>query len=145
MAGTEVTEMTRDECEAVLRRNGIGRLAMVDGERPYLVPIAFAYARDAIYGHTPAGRKLAVLRRSPEVALLVDEIEDLGEWRSVLVEGRWSELTAPAAQDNARLIILNAFDNPWWATAGHGHATSLADAVIYRIDIETLTGRRQQA
>ena len=134
-----------EDAQQRFRRNRIGRLAMVDAAGPYVVPISFVYADGAIYGHTSPGMKLSLLRRSPQVALLVDEIQQLAVWESVLVRGRWHELTTADEQYRARCLILNAFGSPWWATAGHGHRTTLADATFHRIDIEAVTGRSQNA
>jgi len=138
-----LVELSASDCEALLRRNTTGHLAMVDGEAPYMVPISFVFADNAIYGHTSPGKKLDLLRRSPQVAFLVDEIRNLATWQSVLVEGRWEELTAPADLYRARSLILDAFEGPWRATAGHGHRTTIFNAIFYRIRIERVSDRGQ--
>ena len=142
---SDLLELTREECEAILRRGRIGRLAVAEGNVPYVVPVSFVFADDAIYGHTSPGHKLTLLRGARACAILVDEIQDFAVWSSVLARGRWNELTDDEGTFRARSLILARFGDPWWATAGHGHRTTLADAVFYRVDIESLTGRSQNA
>jgi nitroimidazol reductase NimA-like FMN-containing flavoprotein (pyridoxamine 5'-phosphate oxidase superfamily) len=136
--------MTLDECETLLRHTRIGRLAVRDAEGTYVVPIGYAYGDGAIYGHSPPGHKLTLLRRWPHVTVLVDDIGSLTHWRSVMVKGRWHELEEEDEKFRARALLLRAFDGQLWSvTAGHGRATTLADAVVYRIAIEEMSGRTQ--
>jgi hypothetical protein len=42
------------------------------------------------------------------------------------------------------MLLLRAFEgNLWWVTAGHGHRTTLWDAILYRIEIDEITGMAQ--
>ncbi|HEX6029810.1 MAG TPA: pyridoxamine 5'-phosphate oxidase family protein [Tepidiformaceae bacterium] len=137
-------EISLAECETLLRQKRIGRLATRDAEGTYIVPVSFAYADGCIYGHVAPGRKLALMRRWPHVSFQVDDITSLVHWRSVIVRGKWHELTDEHDKFRARMLILKAFGgDPWMATAGHGHRTTLADAILYRIEIEEITGRAQ--
>ena len=140
----DIRELSIDECEALLRHMRVARLAVRDAEGPYLVPISFAYADGAIYGHSPPGRKVTLMRRWPHVAVLVDDITNVSSWRSVLIRGTWHELIGEEEKFRARALLLRAFEGQlWWVTAGHGHKATLADAILYRIDIAEMTGRAQ--
>lgn len=77
----------RAACEAILRRNHIGRIAFVHANRVDIEPISYAYAGGWIHGRTSPGTKLTALRANPWVALEVDEAEDASNWRSVVVHG----------------------------------------------------------
>lgn len=70
-------ELSKGECEAILERNGIGRLACfspVDREC-YVVPVGYAYHRDTVYLGLAPGRKLTYLEQQPEgVCLEVEEV-----------------------------------------------------------------------
>ena len=53
------------------------RLGMVDGRRPYVVPMNFGFDLRGgvleLYGHSaPEGRKVEILRRNPEVCFEMD-------------------------------------------------------------------------
>jgi nitroimidazol reductase NimA-like FMN-containing flavoprotein (pyridoxamine 5'-phosphate oxidase superfamily) len=117
---------------------------MRDAEGAYVVPISYACSAGAIYAHAAPGRKVALMRRWPHVAFQVDEVEDGAHWRSVLVRGRFEELHDTGDQERARLILLRAFEgNPVSVTAGHGHRVHLADAVLFCIRVEEITGRAE--
>jgi nitroimidazol reductase NimA-like FMN-containing flavoprotein (pyridoxamine 5'-phosphate oxidase superfamily) len=139
-----VRELTIGECEAILRRNTIARLGIRDVESPYIVPISYAYASGVIYGHAPPGKKVALARIWPDVSLLVDEIQAPDVWQSALVRGRWHELTSEEDRVRARMELLRvAGGSLLRATAGHGHKTTLADAILFRVTIGEMTGRAE--
>ena len=53
-----VRELNDDECRDLLARVEYGRLATVNQNQPYIVPIYFAYEREYLYGFTTLGRKV---------------------------------------------------------------------------------------
>lgn len=137
-------ELTREECEAILGRAHLGRIAVRDADGAYIVPMSFVYSGGAIHAHTSPGRKLQLFRRWPHVAFQVDEVEDLSHWRSVLVRGHFREELDPPEQEHTRLLLVRAFaGNPVAVTAPHGHRTTLADAVVFRIEAESISGRAE--
>jgi nitroimidazol reductase NimA-like FMN-containing flavoprotein (pyridoxamine 5'-phosphate oxidase superfamily) len=75
------------ECEEILLRNNVGRLAFALQDRVSVLPIHYVYEGDWIYGRTAAGGKLRDLLRNRRIAFEVDEHSDLFEWRSVVVRG----------------------------------------------------------
>ncbi len=137
-------ELPLAECHQLLLHNRIGRLAMRDAEGAYVVPISYAYGDGAIYGHAAPGRKIALMRRWPHVSLLVDEVQSPARWRSVLARGKWEELHTEEDKFRARALLLRAFEGSLMSvTAGHGHRTSLGEAIIFRIVIEEISGRAE--
>jgi uncharacterized protein len=137
-----IRELSPAEMTDLWRRHRFARLGVRDAEGVAVIPISYAMDGDTIVGHSPAGHKLQLMRLWPHVGLEIDEIEDEAHWQTVLVRGRFHELTDPIAQQAARLALLKAFDgNPAAVTAGHGHRTTLADAVVFRVSIESMTGR----
>lgn len=85
----EVTfrELPRDEIEAMLLRNRVGRLAFSIHDRVDIQPIHYIYERGWLYGRTSEGDKLSTLRHNQWVAFEVDEITDLFDWRSLVIHG----------------------------------------------------------
>jgi nitroimidazol reductase NimA-like FMN-containing flavoprotein (pyridoxamine 5'-phosphate oxidase superfamily) len=141
---SELRQLSLDECESLLRHSRLGRIAMRDAEGAYAVPITFVYADGAIYGHAAPGRKITLMRRWPHVSLLVDDITNFATWRSVPCRGKWQELHEEEDCVRARSLLLRAFGGElWWVTAGHGHRTTLSDAILYRIEIDEITGMAQ--
>jgi nitroimidazol reductase NimA-like FMN-containing flavoprotein (pyridoxamine 5'-phosphate oxidase superfamily) len=139
-----VRELGWQECEDLLRRNQVGRLGVRDADGVYIVPISYTYHDGAIWGHSAPGHKLHLCRFWPHVAFQVDEVSSRSSWRSVLIKGHFEEIEDEPARVSARLVLLRAFDGDHLlVTAGHGHATTLADAVLFRIRIEDMSGRAE--
>ena len=86
------------------------------------------------------------MRLWPHVSFLVDEVQGPAHWRSVLARGRFEELHEEEDKFRARAVLLHAFEGSLMsATTGHGHRTTLGDAIMFRIVIEELTGRAENA
>jgi nitroimidazol reductase NimA-like FMN-containing flavoprotein (pyridoxamine 5'-phosphate oxidase superfamily) len=94
------------EIEAMLRRNWIGRLGCCANDRPYVVPMAYGYDGQYVYGFSSAGRKIEIMREQPLVSFLVDEIDGYATWRSVVLEGVYEELTDATSHHAAIAAIL---------------------------------------
>jgi nitroimidazol reductase NimA-like FMN-containing flavoprotein (pyridoxamine 5'-phosphate oxidase superfamily) len=138
---TILRDLSLAECEDILRTERVGRIAVRDADGVYIVPLHYAFADGAIYGHAAPGKKLRLMRLWPHVALQVDRIAGPAEWKSVLVQGAFRELTDEEEQIHARQVLVRAFEgNPLLVTAGHGHRTTLADAIVFRIEPADITG-----
>ncbi len=67
-------EITRlQDLETILQSAGICRLAMANGNVPYIVPMNFGYRDHTLYFHcAPEGRKLEFIRKNPMVCFEAD-------------------------------------------------------------------------
>jgi len=139
-------EMTPAECATVLSAARVGRLACVQENRPYVVPIYFAFADHHLYSFSMEGKKITWMRQNPHVCLQVDSMRNR-EWRSVVVYGCYEELADDERWRSERRHAWELLQRQanWWepgalrpiqqaATAHSGH-------LFYRIRIESLTGR----
>lgn len=112
-AGTSSTpvfrELPRNEIEALLARNKVGRLAFAFHDRVDIQPIHYIYERGWIYGRTSEGEKIATLEHNRWVAFEIDEIEDLFNWRSVVVHGSFWKLQ-PRGSPHAEELWAHAAD-----------------------------------
>ncbi|HWQ21158.1 MAG TPA: pyridoxamine 5'-phosphate oxidase family protein [Clostridia bacterium] len=79
---TTARPMRRKECEVtdagvihrILGRAALCRVAMVDGDEPYLVPMNCGWDGERLFLHAAAqGRKLDILRANPRVCVEIDE------------------------------------------------------------------------
>jgi nitroimidazol reductase NimA-like FMN-containing flavoprotein (pyridoxamine 5'-phosphate oxidase superfamily) len=79
------------EIEAILARNHVGRIGYERSGRVEVQPIHYVYSDGWIYGRTSVGSKYEDLTKTAyrwwPVVFEVDEVEDLFNWRSVLVRG----------------------------------------------------------
>jgi len=80
-------ELTRAECDTLLERNLVGRIAFTFRDRVDIEPVHYVYAKGWLHGRTSLGTKLATLRHHPWIAFEVDETKGLYDWRSVIVHG----------------------------------------------------------
>src|SRR6476469_1118962 len=96
------SELNRDEIEAMLLRNNVGRLAFSLHDRVDIQPIHYVYERGWLYGRTSEGEKMATLQHNQWVAFAIDEIKDTFDWRSVVIHGsfwRIHPLGSPHAEE----------------------------------------------
>ncbi|WP_404864069.1 pyridoxamine 5'-phosphate oxidase family protein [Georhizobium sp. MAB10] len=143
-----ITEMTTEDCMALLYEVSTGSLACALGDQPYVIPILFAAEPGHLYGFTTLGRKVEWMRQNPRVCVLVDRIEHRESWESVIVIGRYEEISPNNGHEGQRhhawsLLQANA---GWWEP-GYQH-TRIGDVdrpllpVFFRIAIVEMTGRR---
>lgn len=86
-AGPTFRELTRAECDEILSRNHVGRIAFTFHDRVDVEPITYTYAGSWLHARTSPGTKLALLRHHPWVAFEVDEVQAIFDWQSVVVHG----------------------------------------------------------
>jgi len=144
-----VHELSPEDCRRVLARKSLARLACALNDQPYIVPVLCYFDADAgcLYSIAAEGQKVDWMRHNPKVCVEVSEIGDRYTWTTVLVFGQFQELTDSqedeAARHRARLLFEQRED--WWFPAmqkpGSGGG---AMAVIYRIVIDEVTGRRAE-
>jgi nitroimidazol reductase NimA-like FMN-containing flavoprotein (pyridoxamine 5'-phosphate oxidase superfamily) len=135
------------ECHEVLAGHRYAHLACVQGERPYLVPIYYAYSDKAIYAFSMPGKKIAWMRANPLVALLVEEREGARGWQSVIAEGRYEELPERIGYKRQRDYAWSQLSKHanWWEPGTlkpeAAPAANDLEYVFFRILIEQVSGR----
>lgn len=127
--------LSPDEIDDVLQRHRVGHLACASNDRPYVVPITYAYDGCCIYAYSGLGRKIDTMREQPLVCFQVDEQDGPSEWRSVIAEGRYEELRDDAARREA-LALLGITNG---AVSRALHAGN--GAVVFRIRLTERSGR----
>jgi uncharacterized protein len=143
-----IHELTVAECEGLLARSTVGRLACADDGQPYIVPISYAFdqAAGCLYGFSTLGRKIEWMRRNPKVCVAVDETADRFRWTSVVVTGRYEELGDDRDARESRQRLHQHFEQrqSWWlpATARLAAGEERETPVFYRIRIDQLSGRQ---
>jgi len=150
-----IANLDQSHIDIVLLTNRVARLACCEHDRPYIVPITYVFDQGYVYGHTNGGEKLRILRQNPNVCLEVDEIQDMRQWRSVIVSGVFEELHGPEAADALDLIFsrLSPYVISSSSLPGDDDADDLVQkqirlkptkGVIFRIRIAESSGRYEQ-
>lgn len=142
--------LTHSQMEHVLQSQLVGRIACHAGEKLYVVPVSYVYHDGYIYAHSKEGLKIAIMRKNPGVCFQVDAVEDMTNWRSVIVWGTYEELHREKDQVNALRIIIDRFvpyttSQSVRPTHGFSRAPEVIEkekrAVVYRIKVLEMTGR----
>ncbi|HEX5692742.1 MAG TPA: pyridoxamine 5'-phosphate oxidase family protein [Roseiflexaceae bacterium] len=141
---TRPQSLTAEEIDQVLRAEVIARIGCHTDGKTYVVPIAYAYDGQSIYGQSGEGLKLRMLRANPEVCVEVEQAASLSDWRSVIAWGWFEELRGDAATSALRLLHerlkpLLARDTP----AAEPYAMRDDERpVMFRVMLGKRTGRR---
>lgn len=142
-------ELTHDRMNSILSSQVLGRLACCDSKHPYITPVTYVYDGKFIYGQTNEGKKLSMLRKNPQVCFEVDLMLNMRNWESVIVYGKFEELSGVAAE-KARETLFDKVYPLMASSTIHPHehevVSTLDDStrvklVMYRIRIEKVTGR----
>ena len=92
--GPILRELSRPECEDVLARNHLGRIAFAFASRVDIAPIHYVFSNQWIYYRTSQGSKVSTIAHHHWVAFEIDECESFFDWRSVVVKGSCHVLDA---------------------------------------------------
>ena len=83
------------EIDGLLQRGTVGRIGVCDGVRSHIMPVSYTYESDSVLASSAEGVKLRLLRERPrDVCFEVDEVDGVGNWRSVIGWGSFEELDA---------------------------------------------------
>jgi hypothetical protein len=139
----------RTVIDGIIHRAKVCRLAMADGDYPYIVPLSFGYAKNTFYFHSAfEGKKLDILREHNRVCLEVDvdcepvPAADACKWsmryRSVIGFGKASFIEDPTEKRRA-LDTIVAHYAP--GKTGAYADKILAKTTVFKVEIDTMTGK----
>ncbi len=134
--------LDRAECEALLKRNVVGRLAFALQDRVNIVPVHFVYDEGWIYGRTAPEGKLVPILRNRRVAFEVDEHQGMFSWQSVVVHGSMY-LIDPDAGDKekaAEETALRLMRRILPSTLGKADPVPFRNQ-LFRIQVSEISGR----
>jgi uncharacterized protein len=143
----EVNEMAAEECKAALEHASLGRLGCSYENQPYVVPIHFAYNSGYLYVFSTFGQKVRWMRANPKVCVQTDQLENQGEWISVIVYGEYEELLEPQyTAERKHASSLLAKRSHWWLNALGERQMRVGNKSIeplfFRVRIHSMSGLR---
>ena len=112
-----VRELTWDKCMERLPQARLARLACTSENQPYVVPVYLVYQAPFLYGFMTLGQKVEWMRSNPRVCVELDDVKSFDHWTSVIIVGRYEELTdSPEwGQERLRAYALLQKNVEWWA------------------------------
>ncbi len=143
----EITD--KKEIEAIIQQALVCRLAMVDGDTPYVVPLCFGYADRTLYFHSASeGKKLEILKKNNRVCFEFDIDQSLKmsekpcawsmTYKSVLGFGRAYFLTDFEAKGKALEIIMRNYT----ADSFEYPKSAVDEISVIKVEIEHMTGKQ---
>ena len=84
--------LTHNQCIQLLQSETVGRIGYTKENNVYIVPISYVLDDKYIYAQSPEGAKLQFMRKNKNVCFQVERIENMINWRSVVVQGTFEEL-----------------------------------------------------
>ena len=141
-SGPTFRTLDRTECERVLSRNHVARVAFSFHDKVDIEPVHYVYDHGDMFGRTSPGSKLTTLAHNHWLAVEVDEVDGLFDWRSVVVHGSFYTPSAevPGAESDARargLELLRALI----PETGTGDDPVPFRTIVFQIHVESMTGR----
>jgi nitroimidazol reductase NimA-like FMN-containing flavoprotein (pyridoxamine 5'-phosphate oxidase superfamily) len=134
----------------VINKAEVCRLGLVDGLKPYIVPLSFGFNGTHIYFHSATeGRKVDILRKNKQVCVEFEQDVVLLKGKkacnygfrylTVICHGT-AEVVHEAEEKRYALNQLMKHYNPEWASYSFTEQ-ELASVLVFKITIEEMTGK----
>jgi nitroimidazol reductase NimA-like FMN-containing flavoprotein (pyridoxamine 5'-phosphate oxidase superfamily) len=144
----EITD--RSILEEILSSQLVCRLAMVDGGRPYIIPVNYGYRDGCLYIHSaPEGKKIDLFQQNAEVCFEVEDQMEItkGEracdwstrYRSVLGYGKVEILSDGESKQQGLELLMAQHGAP---ELTEFNQKNLDRMVILKISITSMTGKQ---
>jgi len=144
----QIENLSPEECKVVLAANRLARLACCRDNQPYIVPIYYAYADDSLFAFSVPGKKIDWMKANPRVSVLVEQHGDGRQWQSVVVDGRFEELSDRIGHKRERehAYSLLSKHSQWWEPGELKPVSppppEIGYPVFFRISTDRMSGRR---
>ena len=141
--------LTDTEIRDLLNAQLIGRIGCHTDGKTYVVPVNYLYDGTSILAHSGNGLKIAMMRKNPEVCFEVDDIKNVVNWKSAILQGTFQEIVDISEKEEALQNLINRVVPFLGSDANPSHGItadeySIGDTVelvIYKIIIREMTGR----
>ncbi|MDY0098782.1 MAG: pyridoxamine 5'-phosphate oxidase family protein [Bacteroidales bacterium] len=136
--------------EDILSGSEVCRIAMIDGDKPYIVPLNYGYRDKTIYFHTaPMGKKIELLKANNKVCFEIELFSQIirrdkpcdwtSKYRSVTGYGTVEFLSDPDQKREGLDIIMSHYGK----TDQNTYQDSIVEKVlILKLKIEEITGKQ---
>ncbi len=139
----------KKEIEKILEESPVCRLAMVDGDKPYIVPMNFGYRDGILFFHSAKqGRKIDLIKKNPNVCFEVDQLIRFKkakmacewglEYKSVIGSGRALLLDNIEEKIKGLHIIMSQYSQRTFEYPDE----MLEKTLVIKIVIDRMTGKQ---
>ena len=148
-----IGNLTDIEMKELLQQQLVGRIGCnVDG-MVYVVPTSYGWDGKDIYVHTQEGLKVEGMRKNPDVCFEVDDLADMGNWKSVIAWGKFEELQEGEERNKGLKVLMErhlpivssatTHLNPNWPF--YSAMNEEIGGIVFRISLSRCTGRFERA
>ena len=138
--------LSEDGIDQLLQSQGYGIISLCDGGQPYSIPVSFGYDSDCVYfpflitsGETT---KTDFIDEGTMVRLLVSEVRDLFNWRSVTINDR----AQPVASDDEEWEhFIDVLVDHEWFRQEFERATSIESVQGWKLGVDDCHGMERTA
>lgn len=143
-------KLNESEINELLLGNVIGRIGCHANGKTLVVPITYAFDGQRILGHSAVGEKIQMMRENPRVCFEVDEVKDLRNWKSAVLQGTFTELHGDEASVAMSFLVEKVMPRMPGETVmlAHGGISirprpegSESDTVVFCLQIREKSGR----
>jgi len=147
-----VRDLSSEEMIAFVKEARFAHLGCHANGETYVVPISFAYDGKRLIGQTKPGRKVDMMRANPQVCVQLDATRNIVDWTSVILWGRFEELSGMAAAQAMGVLIdhlspfleeLGPLSRSLRDVTPHEPNGSPQVDIVYCVHVERMTGRRE--
>ena len=135
--------------EAIIHASLVCRLALSDGNQPYIVPLCFGYQDRTLYFHSALeGKKIDILKKNNRTCFEFDinteiiEADKACKWgmkyQSVIGFGRAVLVENIEEKQKGLNIIMNHYSDRIWQFPDK----AIEKIAVIKIEIEKMTGKR---
>jgi nitroimidazol reductase NimA-like FMN-containing flavoprotein (pyridoxamine 5'-phosphate oxidase superfamily) len=143
----EISE--RSSMNAILKKATVCRLAMVNGDKPYVVPLCFGFQDGVLYFHSASkGQKIDCIRNNPNVCFEFDligkpkESEDPCSWgmtyQSIIGFGKAAFVEDSDEKHKALNLIMAQYSDQQFQFPQN----KVKAMAIIKVEIESMTGKQ---
>ena len=149
-----IKQLLSSEIDDLLRTQIVGRIGCNYDNEVYITPMSYAYDGKHIYCHSYEGKKIEMMRKNPKVCFQVDEMKDMGNWKSVIAWGEFEELTNKKERNKALEILLQRrlpiissltthLGDTWPFSSESQDELDKIPGIVFRIPIREKTGKTE--
>lgn len=135
--------------KTIIEKAVVCRLGMVDGNKPYIVPLCFGYHENVLYFHGALkGRKIDFIRMNPNVCFEFDLITETIEsknacdwnmkYQSVIGFGKAVFIESSEEKRKALRIIMAQYSDRQFQFPENGLKTT----AVIKVQVESITGKQ---
>lgn len=147
-----IRQLSSTEIDDLLSKQFVGRIGCAYENEVYIIPMSYAYDGEYVYCHSYEGKKMEMMRKNPKVCFQVDEMKDMGDWKSVIAWGDFEELSDEKEKNKALKTLLERhlpfissitthLGNTWPFSADTANELNKIPGIVFRIHLNKKTGK----